>query len=521
MPLRDCHPQRRGKPLGKVVIHMGKSIHRDSHSRELVSETDRKLAYLPSVMGQISLFPIWKPKPGTTFMQMTNGNKRITITPATPDDWPFGMIPRKFLMMCATLIQTKDPCVDGVQRIVFLDGSWRSIARRMGINSGQRNVGNVVRQVSSIAQLTIHIQDAGFRGNDRYTRQVEGGNVPIVRSYHFEFSQRTDGDDISDASRNYVQFTKEAWDFLLTTNMPAYRDVLDGVGSNSLAFDILDWASYRRYHGLSSDLRLTWPQLKKQFGAISPTMTEFRRKFRKAAQKAAELWPDLGPRFDSAGQPILDSAGNPVSGLEVTSKEVVLRTGSSMVPKKIWAGIPRNDQQRSVGAAPETNLFSSTGRTEAEIILEILGRAGIMDLFDDQKTADAARDMAEKLMRQGRSVDSCVALIKKEFVNELFDDSLKRLSDADADGVRYKGEIPMTAESPHGASTTAANASSVRNTSRLAAKPHESLIATPVGAIYDHAYTKAQLQEHLSGAKAPDVCYVCLSDKRNTDTHGV
>lgn len=253
--------------------------------------TDPGTSTIPTLMGRISLLPNRRPKAGTGFLRQTNGRETLTITPATPDGWAYGMTPRKFLMVCATLKRRGDQCVDAKRRRITFGDSYRRLMRMMGFggHSDARKRRQMAEQIRNLMQTSIGYERMDGEGG-RST--VQGLGFRIGEAYLFEFQGQGDGPMEGSGGRNFVQFSQQGWELL--DGYPVLTDDVRRLGRSPLAFDVYMHLACRVYELGRSTRTIPWTALYEQYGADFTRPRDFKSKIvNEVLPRIRDIWPEL------------------------------------------------------------------------------------------------------------------------------------------------------------------------------------------------------------------------------------
>ncbi len=97
-----------------------------------------------------------------------------------------------------------------------------------------------------------------------------------------------------------IQFHQDFYENLIDHALPVDIRAARAVAGSARKLDLLFWLGYR-LRNLSRPLRLTWDNLKSQFGADNANIRSFRQEFRKDVSHLQELFPKLRIDLDDTG----------------------------------------------------------------------------------------------------------------------------------------------------------------------------------------------------------------------------
>lgn len=297
-PATGCGPSGDRKPVepggtGPKRRRISKLDNTPSEGQ--LQDLGKSTGTIPAIMGRVSILPNRKPRDGVSFLRQSNGNETITITPATPENWAYGITPRKFLMVCATLKKTGDPCIDAAQRRIRFGDSYRRMMRMMGF-SGHGNARvkrQIADQIRNLMQTSVGYERRE-EGLDRLA--VGGGGFRIGEAYFFEFRKSSSSDVGKD---NFVQFSAQGWSML--DGFPVLTDDIGALGRSPLAFDVYAHLVCRVYELGRATRTIPWQSLYEQYGADYTRLRDFRAAMiNDVIPRIMEVWPalrlDVDPR---------------------------------------------------------------------------------------------------------------------------------------------------------------------------------------------------------------------------------
>ena len=276
---------------------MDKSSDIVNRSANAVSELNTST--VPAIMGRVSVLPNRKPKKGTAFLRRSNGNETVTVTPVTPDDWAYGMFPRKFLMACATLKKLQDPSVDPTQRRITFGASYRSLMKLLGFSghSNARKRRQYLQQIRNLMATSIDYE----RTDDMLDRlRVQGVGFRIGEAYVFDFPKRDGQDETFEGMENFVQFSQQGWAML--DGYPVLTGDVRELGRSPLTFDIYVHFACRVYELKRATKPISWRSLYEQYGADYARLRDFKNTvLNESIPAIMRVWPELNLDIDDRG----------------------------------------------------------------------------------------------------------------------------------------------------------------------------------------------------------------------------
>lgn len=192
---------------------------------------------------------------------------------------PYGTTPRLVMVhLSSEAVRTQD-------RRVELGDSMRQFLQTLGLqtNGGQRGGYTVLRkQIEALAacRLTIGMQAEG--------RVVTVDAKPIKK---FEAWLQTDGDQRT-LWPGSIELSADFYETLRAHAVPLDHRALAALKHSALALDIYTWLAHRLCRVREAGgVRLTWDNLKNQFGQEYGGVKDFKREFRAGLRQVAAVYP--------------------------------------------------------------------------------------------------------------------------------------------------------------------------------------------------------------------------------------
>ena len=241
----------------------------------VTADNNDSYRYTPSVMSKLSFLPQTKPK--SQAFKKTNGRSAITVA-SIDNQWAYGAVPRMFLIHVRSLIKNGSPLVDGEKRVVYLDDTYRSLCKSMGISYSNANRQHVLKMIENLGHTTIFLE----HWETPHFKIIK--SFPILHEAGIDYGEKN--------KRSYVEFSPEMWSLLTENCVPLNPSIVKRLSNDALALDVYQWLAFRA-NGTRRETRVSWEAVKAQFKYDGYPMREFRRKFRKALEKIQKAWPEL------------------------------------------------------------------------------------------------------------------------------------------------------------------------------------------------------------------------------------
>lgn len=281
----------------------------DNHSPEPVN---RKLTFAPPIMAQVALFPVDKPK--DSYIERSNGNVTVIITPSKPDQWVYGRIARLILLYTKAKIARKnDPDVDSANRTITFRGSFNSFCRAAGIANGTGTKKEVSDTIMNLTGMSIRII------------RTDGCNDGIQLGEQYGWHIAEKGKTTFEEKNGVVaqiQFSEAFWKELSGTSVPLNLDIIARLGRSARTIDIYLWLAYRT-NQLDHPMWVTWQQLYEQLENTGMALRNFKIRFRDSLKSIKKVWPGLN--------------------VDVTNKGIVVRPSTSSTSIVFDDDVPKVD----------------------------------------------------------------------------------------------------------------------------------------------------------------------------------
>lgn len=231
------------------------------------------------------------------FWSTRNRGLELVITPGTRMDengnrvsagYPWGRVPRAMLTFMATqAVRTDSPHIQ-------LGEGRRDFFRKVGIARGSAAREKTTFQlVESLAAANVKLEETKKGSGDSW-------------GYRWRRLTFVDGlqlwmNDEKDAGAplwgSTVRLSDEFFETIVNAPMPLLLEDLRMLGASTMAHDIYLWLTYRM-HQLEKPQRITYEQLRQQFGTNYAQMRDFRTAFRKHLTRVLSVYEDANVSVD-------------------------------------------------------------------------------------------------------------------------------------------------------------------------------------------------------------------------------
>ena len=249
------------------------------------SESDADLGFMARLLALCSL-PRTNPGDRPQYKRV-NGPYTLIMTATGDAKLPYGTLPRLLLAwVCTEAVRTQS-------RELVLGRSLYEFMRKLGLedrSGGARGDRTRLRnQMDRLFHATVSLIY-----EDAHKKQFV--TSPIADRGEFWWSARQpDAPSLWDST---IRLGEEFFNEIITHPMPIDMHTLKALKRSPLGLDLYLWLTYRTF-GLTHQLRLSWRQLYRQFGADPAnarhknTVNNFRTKCIRELKKIKRAWPDL------------------------------------------------------------------------------------------------------------------------------------------------------------------------------------------------------------------------------------
>lgn len=245
---------------------------------EIAGAPPERPDYLHSVLCQVGL-PRRRVE-GTTF-ERTNGNASLLIEAGklwngkdwVPQPLPYGTRPRLALVhLSSEAVRTKSPTVE-------VGHSVREFLLRLGISTGGEEYANFGRQMRALAacrmSLGVGLETLEAKPIKRFAAWVDGN--PHQRSLQ----------------PGVIELTPEFYASLAESAVPLDARALGALKHSALALDVYSWLAHRLHRiRARTGTKLSWANLRAQFGQEYRDPKDFKREMAKALRAVMAVYPD-------------------------------------------------------------------------------------------------------------------------------------------------------------------------------------------------------------------------------------
>lgn len=252
-------------------------------------DTHQRLSYLLPDFINLSL-------PNTRFSShlwiRRNGTQQLAVTAGAgigPDGLesfvPHGKYARAaLLLICTEAVRTGD-------RIIPISDTYRGFMKQLGLTWNRGSAAEAVRQMQAIAACTITLTNTAI--SEAGEMEVTTERFTISFRDHMVFQANRTG-ELSDTTPSSIELSPDFMRALTEGGrVPVRTDAWVYLLQHSKAamtLDVYTWLAYRLHH-LKSPVRISWEQLRQQFGSESE-LRNFKPKFRQALEDVLVVYPE-------------------------------------------------------------------------------------------------------------------------------------------------------------------------------------------------------------------------------------
>lgn len=233
-----------------------------------------KLAYLPRILVMATL-PHSKPSCDT--FTRVNGAYHLTLLADPRFGLPYGARSRLLLAwLCTQAVQTRSHRIELPSLTQFV--------KLFEDSASGGKTGNLTYLTEHLRRLVTSTIRFSFQ-TPRYT---DAGGFCVSR--HLQLWEPP----VEDASRalgtSKVHLSLDFFEELLAHPIPLQRSALSSLRKSPMALDLYAWLTYR-FFTLTHPVTLTWPALRRQFGADYTHIRQFRYAFRRELKRVQATYP--------------------------------------------------------------------------------------------------------------------------------------------------------------------------------------------------------------------------------------
>ena len=213
-------------------------------------EADAELGFMARLLALCSL-PRTDPKQRLQYVRR-NGPYSLQMTATGSAKLPYGNIPRLLLAwVCSEAVRTQS-------RELVLGASLSAFMRDLGLDSSSGAGRRRLRvQMDRLFNATVSLTYEHEHGKQFVTSQIADSG---------EFWWDAKHPDQSSLWESKIELGEKFFHEIIEHPIPLDMNTLRSLKRSPLGLDLYLWLTYRTF-ALKRPLRLTWPQLYKQFGA--------------------------------------------------------------------------------------------------------------------------------------------------------------------------------------------------------------------------------------------------------------
>ena len=250
------------------------------------SEVDADLGFMARLLALCSM-PRTNPGDRKEYVRR-NGPYALAMTAGVNARLPYGNLPRLLLAwVCTEAVRTQS-------RELVLGRSLYEFMHKLGLtdrssgaNGERTRLRNQMRRLFSCSVSLVYA-DA--------QHEVRVHSFVADRAEFWWDVKRPAAPVLWDST---IQLGEQFFNEIIAHPIPLDLNILKSLKRSPLGLDLYLWLTYRTF-GLKRPLRLTWPQLYRQFGpdpsraGETRTVDYFRTKCLRELKKIKTAWPDLG-----------------------------------------------------------------------------------------------------------------------------------------------------------------------------------------------------------------------------------
>lgn len=242
---------------------------------------------------------------GTTSLHLRAGEVAYGLGDWREFPLPYGVKPRLVMYhLCSEAVRTQNPQID-------LGGSMRGFLDRIGITYSGRTLRDFKRQMLALSacRMTLAYWDNG---------RIKQTNADPIRTFDAWFPQDPDQQTLW---ADEIVLGQDFFNTLCEHAVPLDPRAVHALQHSALALDVYNWLAHRLCRVRTKNgTKLSWRNLKDQFGHEYKTSKDFKKKFRSAILKARAVYPDAKIE-ETAGGLILHSSPPPIKKTNVITFE--------------------------------------------------------------------------------------------------------------------------------------------------------------------------------------------------------
>lgn len=206
---------------------------------------------------------------------------------------PYGAQPRLVLYhLCSEAIRTQSNMVD-------VGGSVREFLRRVGISFGGKEFNRFKEQMTALSCCRMTL---GYIAPDGRVSQMQATPIDSFDAWlHPDPSQGSFWPDV-------IELHPKFFSTLLEHAVPLDPRAIGILQHSALALDIYTWLAHRLCRVRKAEgVKLSWANLRQQFGQEYASSRDFKREFKAALLKVCAAYPDARIADEMGGLRLLPS----------------------------------------------------------------------------------------------------------------------------------------------------------------------------------------------------------------------
>ena len=210
-----------------------------------------------------------------------NGPYSLVMVAGAKNKLPYGNIPRLLMTwVCTEAVRTQS-------RRLFLGNSLSNFVRLVGVAEGGGPRTRLRQQMERLFRCSISLIYRDAEGSSSVSSQ-------IADVTEFWWNRKPDGV----LWQSNIELGEKFFNEIIRHAVPLDMNILKAIMRSSMGLDLYQWLNYRTF-GIQQSIRLTWPQLYRQFGADPSRAAEknpvdnFRKDCIRELKKIKVAWPGL------------------------------------------------------------------------------------------------------------------------------------------------------------------------------------------------------------------------------------
>ena len=224
---------------------------------------------------------------GNASLLLEAGQRSIGLNKWQECPLPYGAQPRLVLYhLCSEAVRTQSNVVD-------VGGSVSEFLRRVGINFGGKEFNRFKEQMTALAccRMTLAYIAPNGRLSQMQATPIESFDAWL----HPDPSQSAFWPDL-------IELHPKFFSTLLEHAVPLDPRAIGALQHSALALDVYTWLAHRLCRVRKADgVKLSWANLRQQFGQEYACTKDFKKKFKDALSKVCVVYPDARISDEAGG----------------------------------------------------------------------------------------------------------------------------------------------------------------------------------------------------------------------------